>query len=67
MLVVEYRAGTLRSSLTGRYADGCPKPLLDRPVRSDGSRKPIIPRPGDGLIDELEHAFDHDDPHRRRP
>jgi len=56
---LEARAGTLRSSLSGRWKDGCVKPFFERSIRADGSRKPIIPRPGDGEIDELEHQLEH--------
>jgi hypothetical protein len=55
--LLQVRAGTHRR----HYSDGCAKPFFDRSVRSDGSHRPIIPRPGDGAIDDLEHLLEHRD------
>lgn len=52
---LSWRAGTHRL----RYSDGCAKPIVDSALRADGSRKNIIPRPGDGEIDDLEHLLEH--------
>ncbi|MFC4144831.1 hypothetical protein ACFO0M_01045 [Micromonospora mangrovi] len=46
------------------YSDGCPKPLVDSPFRADGSRKNILPKPGDGEVDDLEHLLEHEWEHR---
>jgi hypothetical protein len=54
---MERRAGTHKE----HYADGCAKPFFEKPIRADGSRKNIIPRPGDGEIDDLEHLLEHDE------
>jgi hypothetical protein len=53
--IIERRAHTHKL----HYSDGCAKPFFDRAFRSDGSRKNIIPRPGDGEIDDLEHLLEH--------
>jgi hypothetical protein len=55
--LLESRAGAHRQ----QYADGCPKPIIEKAVRADGSRKNIIPRRGDGEIDDLEHLLDHEE------
>jgi hypothetical protein len=55
--LIEHRAGRSRP----HYSDGCAKPFFDRALRADGSRRPIIPRPGDGAIDDLEHLLEHPD------
>jgi len=53
--LIECRAGTHRR----HYSDGCPKPIVDNASRADGSWKRIIPRRGDGEIDDLEHLLEH--------
>lgn len=53
--IMQYRAGVHRPY----YSDGCPKPLMDSPFRADGSRKNILPRPGDGEVEDLEHLLEH--------
>jgi hypothetical protein len=55
--VLERRAGTHKQ----HYSDGCAKPLIEGAERADGSLKNIIPRPGDGEIDDLEHLLKHDE------
>lgn len=52
---MERRAGSHKL----HYSDGCPKPLAENALRADGSRKSIIPRPGDGEVDDLEHLLEH--------
>jgi hypothetical protein len=42
------------------YSDGCPRPMTECALRRDGSRKNIIPQPGDSEIDDLEHLLEHD-------
>jgi hypothetical protein len=53
--MLERRAGTHKS----HYSDGCPKPIVEKATRDDGSRKNIIPKPGDGDVDDLEHLLNH--------
>jgi hypothetical protein len=53
--IMERRAGT--NNL--HYSDGCAKPIVETSMRSDGSRKNIIPRPGDGEVEDLEHLLEH--------
>ena len=42
------------------YSDGCPKPFFEKASRADGSWKNIIPRRGDGEVDDLEHLLEHE-------
>jgi hypothetical protein len=44
------------------YSDGCRRPFLDRAFRVGGAGDRILPRPGDGEINDLEHLVD--DRHR---
>ncbi|WP_433345301.1 hypothetical protein [Micromonospora sp. CA-111912] len=53
--VIERQAGTHKA----RYSDGCAKPFAEKAFRADGSRKNILPRPGDGEVDDLEHLLEH--------
>jgi hypothetical protein len=53
--MLERRAGTHKS----HYSDGCPKPIVEKTTRDDGSRKNIIPKVGDGEVDDLEHLLSH--------
>jgi hypothetical protein len=54
------------------YSDGCRRPFLDRAFRLDGTRNRIIPRRGDGEIEDLEHLYtdhchhDHESPRTQR-
>lgn len=53
--IMQRRAGSHKF----HYSDGCAKPLVEKAFRADGSRKNILPRPGDGEIDDLEHLLGH--------
>ncbi|WP_436523374.1 hypothetical protein [Actinoplanes sp. HUAS TT8] len=53
--ILERRAGAHKQ----HFSDGCAKPFFEQATRSDGSRKNIIPRPGDGDIEDLEHLLEH--------
>lgn len=52
---LERRAGAHKQ----HFSDGCAKPFVEQATRADGSRKNIIPRPGDGEVDDLEHLLEH--------
>lgn len=53
--IMQRRAGSHKA----HYSDGCAKPLVEKAYRADGSRKSILPRPGDGEVDDLEHLLEH--------
>ncbi|MFG3418111.1 hypothetical protein [Micromonospora sp. NPDC048063] len=53
--IMQRRAGSHKS----HYSDGCAKPLVEKAFRADGSPKNILPRPGDGEVDDLEHLLEH--------
>lgn len=53
--IIAHRADTHRLY----YSDGCAKPIVEKAFRTDGSRKNIIPKRGDGEVDDLEHLLEH--------
>ncbi len=57
--LLERRAGNHKD----HYSDGCPKPLIEKATRSDGTLKNIIPRTGDGEVNDLEHLLEHKEGH----
>lgn len=51
--VAKMRSGQMRLY----YSDGCRRPFFDRAFRLDGARNNILPRRGDGEVDDLEHIY----------
>jgi len=45
------------------YSDGCRRSFIDRAFRIDGEGNHLLPRPGDGEVDNLRHLV-HGHPHR---
>ncbi len=56
-------AGAVMKARAGQmdlyYPDGCRRSFFDRAFRIDGEGNHLLPRRGDGALDDLEHLLQH--------